>query len=136
MARTTHTLMREYGEMSTYEIKWKKHLVPINIIEVHEHHDMLSLPMTVQTGHGAGFIVSVKTMKAFWRMLEEEEDPADLRARARLLYHCIIDRRVIPELSLNSFMEWDRLEGLSMIESWDGMSPGQGWLHGGNQARH
>ena len=128
VARTVHTLVREYGELSTYEIKWKQNRIPLNIVEIHEYHDMLSLPMTVPTGHGAGFLVSAKTLRAFWKMVEEEDrDPMNLGARARLLYHCIIDRRVIPELSIDSFMEFDGTEVLSLVESWDGMSPGHGW---------
>ena len=48
-------------------------------------------------------------------------------ARAHLLYHCIVDIRVTLELSLAKFVEWSGPEVLAMVESWDGMAPGQVW---------
>ena len=127
VSRTLHYLVRTYGELKTFDIKWAEFKIPLNIIEVYEQVDTINLPMTVESGHGPAFIVSERTMRSFWRMIENPEEDGDQGARVRLLFHCLVDRRIFPELSLQEFASWGGDEILTLLSTWDGLAPGHIW---------
>ena len=127
VSRTVHCLLKEYGTLVALEIKWGPYKIPINVIEVFDNVDITNLPMTLDTGYGPGFVVAERTMQSFRRMLEDPEEEGDQGARVRLLFHCLVDRRIFPELSLTDFASWGGEEVLALLSSWEGQAPGHIW---------
>ena len=127
VTRTVHTLLKEYGVLESYNITWGAYKIPLNIIMVFEYVDVQDLPMSLETGWGPAFIVAEKTLKAFWRMLGDREAEKGVGAGVRLLYHCLVDRRIMPELKLSEFATWSGEDILTLVSSWDGLAPGHLW---------
>ena len=127
--RTVHTLVREFGILRSVNIMVKETQITLHLIVLYNGINVQEtpMPMFLETGDGPGFMVLEAHFNNFRDEAKEKVEDGEIGVGIRLLYHCIVDKRLAPGLTVEEFAEWSAEEVITTRDEWRGQSPGHTW---------